>query len=148
MDAPTSLERDSSYALREQISQTQRQLGVKLGALEGEVRAVTTHARDAIRERISDARDVVDIRRQVARHPWVWSAIAVGAGVLVGRRTRGGRVDSYESPRSSFVRGVVAPHVATLQSVLVSRLLSLMAERLKERIVGLAEASEASGATE
>lgn len=146
MDAPTSVGGDSSSALREQIHQTQLQLGAKLGALEGEVRAVTSHAKDAIRERFENARDIVDIRRHVARRPWLWSALAVGVGVMAGRR--GGRSQSAgaEPSRPGALRRVVAPHIATLQTFLVGQALSFAAERLKERATGLRNGSDPSSA--
>lgn len=139
MDASSSIGEGSSAAIKERIDQTRHQLGVKLGALEGQVRAVSSHARDVFRGRIDAARDVVDLRRQVVRHPWVWSGLAVGVGFMVGRSGRRRQRPASEPPRSSLVRGVVASQLATLQSVLVGRLLSFVAERVGERIVGASE---------
>lgn len=133
MDAPRGVEGDSSHALREQIHQTQLQLGAKFGALEGEVRAATSQAREAIRGRIEAARDLVDIRRHVARHPWVSSAVALGLGVTLGRRVGSSRQGNTRVSPLSWARGLLAPHVASFQTMLVGRALSFLAERLKER---------------
>lgn len=136
MDAQTGVGGDSSSALREQIHTTQLQLGAKIGALEGEVRAVTSHAKEFVRERFESARDVVDVRRHVARHPWLWSAFAVGVGVLVARRRARPSSRSPEPVEPGVLRRMVAPHLVTLQRILVGRALSFMVERLRERVVG------------
>lgn len=133
MDAQRSVEGDSSHALREQIQQTQLQLGAKLGALEGEVRAATSHAREAIRGRIEAMQDLVDIRQHVARHPWASGAIALGLGVMVGRRVGSPRHGNSRVSPPSWTRDFLAPHVASLQTMLIGRALSFVAERLKER---------------
>lgn len=133
MDAQRGVEGEASYALREQIQQTQLQLGAKLGALEGEVRAATSHAREAIRGRIEAMQDLIDIRRHAARHPWVSGAVALGLGVVVGRRVgKGRRGNSGVSP-PSWARDLLAPHVSSFQTMLVGRALSFVADRLKER---------------
>jgi hypothetical protein len=137
MDAQAGLGGEPSHALREQIHQTQLQLGTKLGALEGEVRAVTAQAKESIRERIEAARDVVDVRRHVALRPWLWSALAVGAGVLVARRTGRRRLDQPAAPRPGWLRTVAAPHLATIQTILVGRALSFAADRLRNKLYGV-----------
>ncbi len=134
MDAQAGLGGEPSHALREQIHQTQLQLGTKLGALEGEVRAVTAQAKQSIREQIEAARDVVDVRRHVARHPWVCSALAVGAGVLVARRIDRRQLDQPAVLRPGWVRTLAAPHVATIQTILVGRALSFVADRLRDKL--------------
>lgn len=141
MDAQTGLGGEPSYALREQIHLTQLQLGAKIGALEGEVRAVTAQAKDSIRERIEAARDLVDVRKHVARHPWLWSALAIGAGVLVARRNGRRRVDQPAAPRPGWVRTMVAPHVATIQTILVGRALSFAADRVRDKLFGAVSGS-------
>lgn len=148
MDAQAGLGGESSYALRDQIHQTQLQLGAKLGALEGEVRAVTAQAKDSIRERVEAARDLVDVRRHVARRPWLWSALAVGSGVFVALRAGWRRVDPPAPPRPGWVRALAAPHIATIQTILVGRALSFAADRLRDKLFGAVSGAAAPDDTE
>jgi hypothetical protein len=135
MDAQAGVGRDPSAQLREQIHHTQIELGEKLGALEGEVRGVTAHAKEAIQDRISAVRDAVDVRQYVARHPLLWGALAVGSGVWVARRARQRRVVT-DAPRAGWVRGAVAPQLAALQAMIVGRAFSFIIDRARDRLLG------------
>ena len=135
MDAQTSLSEGASVALRQQIQQTQIDLGAKIGALEEGVRAVTTHAKDAVRERVEAVRDVVDVRRHVARYPFVSVAFALGAGLVVARRRRNASAMYITKPQHGWVRNLVASQVATLRTLLAGRALALAGDILSDRIL-------------
>lgn len=137
MDAQAGLGSEDSQVLREQIYRTQLELGQKLGALEGEVRGVTAQAKEAIQERLAAVRDVVDVRQHVVRHPFVWGAVAFGSGVWVARRTGRRRVDRTKPP-AGWVREMAAPHFRSLQTILVGRAISFVADRLREALMGRA----------
>ncbi len=141
MDAETGVGRESSSELREQIQQTQSDLGSKIGALEGEVRSVATQARERVRERVNAVQDVVDVRRYVERRPVLASAIAVGAGMIVGmrrprmeRQRRMGRMVSVRGPRGGRLWSAISPEIATLRALLVGRALGFVGEMVRDRM--------------
>ena len=143
MDAETGIGRESSSELREKIQQTQSDLGSKIGALEGEVRSVATQARERVRERVNAVQDVVDIRRYVERRPVLASAIAVGAGMIVGmrrsrmaRQRRVGRVVSVRGPQGGRLWSAISPEIATLRALLVGRALGFVGEMVRDRMRG------------
>lgn len=134
MDAQTGVGEGASVALRQQIEQTQGELGAKIGALEDEVRAVTTHAKEFLHERVEAVKDVVDVRRHVARYPFVSVAIALGAGLFIARRRKGGSARRMSDTQAGWVRQVVAPQVASLQTMLAGRALALIGDLVSQRI--------------
>jgi len=142
MDAETGIGRESSSELRERIQQTQADLGSKIGALEGEVRSVATQARERVRERVNAVQDVVDVRRYIERRPVLASAIALGAGVIVGMRRprrmrrdrRVGRIVSFHGPRGGRLWSAVSPEIGTLRALLVGRALGLVGDLFRERM--------------
>jgi len=141
MDAQTGVERESSSELREQIHKTQADLGSKIGALEGEVLSVATQARERVKERVNAIQDVVDVRRYVERRPVLVSAIALGAGFLLGmrrprveRRRRIGRVLSVRGPRGGRVWSAVSPEIGTLRALLVGRALGVVGDMVRDRM--------------
>ena len=141
MDAETGVGRESSFELREQIQQTQTDLGSKIGALEGEVRSVATQARERVRERVNAVQDVVDVRRYVERRPALASAIAVGAGIIIGlrrprmgRRQRIGRMVSMRGPRGGRVWSAISPEIGTLRALLVGRALGFVGDMVRDRM--------------
>jgi ElaB/YqjD/DUF883 family membrane-anchored ribosome-binding protein len=143
MDAETSVGRESSSELRNQIQQTQADLGSKIGALEGEVRSVATQAREQIRDRVNAFQDVVDVRRYVERRPALAIAIALGAGVALGmrrprmeRQRRAGRLVSLRGPRGGRLWSAVSPEIATLRALLVGRALGFVGEMVRDRMRG------------
>jgi ElaB/YqjD/DUF883 family membrane-anchored ribosome-binding protein len=143
MDAETGVGRESSSELREQIQQTQSDLGSKIGALEGEVRSVATEARERVRERVNAFQDVVDVRRYIERRPVLASAIAVGAGVLVGlrrprleRQRRMGRMVSVRGPRGGRLWSAISPEIATFRALLMGRALGFVGEMVRDRMRG------------
>lgn len=143
MDAETGVGRESSSELRDQIQQTQADLGSKIGALEGEVRHVATHARERVRNRINAVQDVVDVRRYVERRPGLASAIALGAGFALGmrrprreRERRVGRIVSVRGPRGGRLWSAISPEIATLRALLVGRALGLVGEMVRDRMRG------------
>lgn len=143
MDAESNVGKRPSSVLREQIQQTQAALGGKIGALEEEVLSVATHARDAVRERVSAFQGVVDVRQHFIKRPLLTGAIAVGLGVLIAlRRGRPVRQASPEAPsyrasrRKPGLWSYVGPEVATLRALVIGRVLAAVGERLKERLKG------------
>ncbi len=143
MDAETGVGRDSSSELRDQIQQTQADLGSKIGALEGEVRHVATHAKERVRERINAVQDVVDVRRYVERSPALASAIALGLGIAFGirrpriaRERRVGRVVSVRGPQGGRLWSALSPEIATLRALVVGRALGLVGEMVRDRMRG------------
>ena len=143
MDAQTGIGRESSSELREQIQQTQADLGSKIGALEGEVRSVATQARDRVRERVNAVQDLIDVRRYVERRPALASAIALGAGVVLGmrrprieRQRRIGRMVSVRGPRGGRLWSAISPEIATLRALLVGRALGFVGEMVRDRMRG------------
>jgi ElaB/YqjD/DUF883 family membrane-anchored ribosome-binding protein len=140
MDAETGVGRESSSELREQIQQTQSDLGSKIGALEGEVRSVATQARERVRERVNAVQDVVDVRRYVERRPVLASAIAVGAGMIVGMRRprveRQRRMVSVRGPRGGRLWSAISPEIATFRALLVGRALGFVGEMVRDRMRG------------
>lgn len=142
MDAETGIGRESSSELRERIQQTQAELGSKIGALEGEVRSVATQARERVRERLNAVQDVVDVRRYVERRPVLASAIALGAGVIVGMRRprmmrrdrRVGRIVSVQGPRGGRIWSAVSPEISTLRALLVGRALGFVGDMVRDRM--------------
>lgn len=143
MDAEAGVGRESSAELREQIQQTQSDLGSKIGALEGEVRNVATQARERVRERVNAVQDVVDVRRYVERRPILASAIALGAGLIVGarrprmeRQRRRGRMVSVRGPGGGRLWSAISPEIATLRALLVGRALGFVGEMVRDRMKG------------
>jgi len=143
MDAETSIGGESSSELRDQIQQTQADLGSKIGALEGEVRNVATQARERVRERVSAVQDVVDVRRYVERRPALAVAVALGAGVALGmrrprreRERRVGRIISARGPQGGRIWSALSPEVATLRALLVGRALGFVGEMVRDRMRG------------
>jgi len=143
MDAETGIGGESSSELRDQIQQTQLDLGSKIGALEGEVRNVATQAREKVRERINAVQDAVDVRRYVERRPVLAIVIALGAGVALGMRRprrarehRVGRVISVRGPRGGRIWSALSPEVATLRALLVGRALGFVGEMVRDRMRG------------
>jgi hypothetical protein len=141
MDAETSIGRESSSELRQQIQQTQADLGSKIEALEGEVRSVATQARERVRERVGAVQDVVDVRRHVQRRPVLTSAIALGAGVCLGmrrsrtaRQGRVGRVIAVKGPHGGGLWSAISPEIATLRALLVGRALGFVGEMVRDRM--------------
>lgn len=142
MDAETSMRDERSHELREQIQQTQTDLGLKIGALEGEVRAVATQARDAVRERINAVRDVVDVRQVVVRRPIVSCIAAFGAGVLLGRgirperwSRRRGDFEAYQ-PEVGRIRAMVAPELGALRALLAGKVIGVLSDMVRNRLRG------------
>ena len=142
MDAETSVGGESSLELREQIQQTQADLGQKIGALEGEVRAVATQARDAVRQRVQAVRDVVDVRQVVVRRPIASCLVAFGVGVFVGRSFRPvwrnreqTDLDLLQPPRRGL-RSVVAPELGALRTMIVGKALGVVGDILRSRLAG------------
>ena len=143
MDAETGIGRESSSQLRERIQQTQADLGTKIGALEGEVRSVATQAKERVRERVNAVQDVIDVRRYVERRPALASAIALGAGVVLGMRRprierprRVGRMVSVRGPRGGRLWSAISPEIATLRALLVGRALGFVGEMVRDRMRG------------
>jgi ElaB/YqjD/DUF883 family membrane-anchored ribosome-binding protein len=143
MDAETGIGRESSSQLRERIQQTQADLGTKIGALEGEVRSVATQAKERVRERVNAVQDVIDVRRYVERRPALASAIALGAGVVIGMRRprierprRVGRMVSVRGPRGGRLWSAISPEIATLRALLVGRALGFVGEMVRDRMRG------------
>jgi hypothetical protein len=142
MDAETGIGRESSSELREKIQQTQADLSSKIGALEGEVRSVATQARERVRERVNAVQDVVDVRRYIQRRPVLASAIALGAGVIVGMRRprmmrrdrRIGRMVSVQGPRGGRLWSAVSPEIGTLRALLVGRALGFVGDMVRDRM--------------
>lgn len=142
MDAETGMRDERSHELREQIQQTQTDLGLKIGALEGEVRAVATQARDAVRERIGALRDVVDIRQIVVRRPVVSCIAAFGAGILLGRGVRPERwsgrrrdLDVYQA-QGGGIRTVLAPELGSLRALVAGKLIGVFSDMVRNRLRG------------
>lgn len=141
MDAETGVG-ENSLELREQIQQTQADLGLKIGALEGEVRAVATQAREAVQERLRAVRDVVDVRQVVARRPFASCLVAFGVGVFVGRRLgtarrdRGGEVFEALQPSRRGFRSVVAPDLGAFRAMIVGKALGVVGDILRSRLAG------------
>jgi ElaB/YqjD/DUF883 family membrane-anchored ribosome-binding protein len=143
MDAETGIGRESSSQLRERIQQTQADLGTKIGALEGEVRSVATQAKERVRERVNAVQDVIDVRSYVERRPALASAIALGAGVVIGMRRprierprRVGRMVSVRGPRGGRLWSAISPEIATLRALLVGRALGFVGEMVRDRMRG------------
>ena len=143
MDAEAGIGRESSSELRERIQQTQADLGSKIGALEGEVRNVATQARERVRERVHAVQDVIDVRRYVERRPALASAIALGAGIVVGmrqprmaRQGRVGRIMAVRGPRGGRVWSAISPEIATIRALLVGRALGFVGEMVRDRMRG------------
>jgi ElaB/YqjD/DUF883 family membrane-anchored ribosome-binding protein len=143
MDAETGVGRETSSELREQIQQTQADLGSKIGALEGEVRSVATQARERVRERVNAVQDMIDVRRYVERRPALASAIALGAGVVLGmrrprieRQHRVGRMVSVRGPGGGRLWSAISPEIATLRALLVGRALGFVGEMVRDRMRG------------
>lgn len=142
MDAETGIGRESSSELREQIQQTQTDLGSKIGALEGEVRSVATQARERVRERLNAVQDVVDIRRYIERRPVLASVMALGAGVIVGmrrprmmrRERRVGRIVSFQGPHGGRVWSAISPEISTLRALVVGRALGFVGDMVRDRM--------------
>ncbi|MEN9845041.1 MAG: hypothetical protein RIS36_188 [Pseudomonadota bacterium] len=143
MDAETGLGLGASSELREQIQQTQSDLGSKIGALEGEFRNVVIQAKERVRESVNAVQEVVDVRRYVGRRPILASAIALGAGILVGarrprmeRHRRMGRMVSVRGPRGGRLWSTISPEIATLRALMVGRALGFVGEMVRDRIRG------------
>ena len=142
MDAETGVGGESSVGLREQIQQTQTDLGLKIGALEGEVWAVASQAREAVRERLQAVRDIVDVRQAVVRRPVVSCFVAFGVGVLVGRRIgaarRSGAQENFDVllPPRGGLRSVVAPELAAFRALIVGKALGAVGDILRSRLKG------------
>jgi hypothetical protein len=142
MDAETGMRDERSLELREQIHQTQTDLGLKIGALEGEVRAVATQARDAVRDRLNAVRDVVDVRHVVVRRPVASCIVAFGVGVLVGRRIgaarRSGAQENFDVvlPPRGGLRSAVAPELAAFRALIVGKALGAVGDILRSRLAG------------
>jgi hypothetical protein len=142
MDAETGMRDERSLELREQIHQTQTDLGLKIGALEGEVRAVATQARDAVRDRLNAVRDVVDVRHVVVRRPVASCIVAFGVGVLVGRRIgaarRSGAQENFDVvlPPRGGLRSAVAPELAAFRALIVGKALGAVGDILRSRLKG------------
>lgn len=141
MDAETGLGLGASSELREQIQQTQSDLGSKIGALEGEFRNVVIQAKERVRESVNAVQDVVDVRRYVERRPILASTLALGAGLMIGarrprmeRQRRMGRMVSVRGPRGGRLWSVISPEVATLRALLVGRALGFVGEMVRDRM--------------
>ena len=105
-----------------------------LKALEDEVRAVTSHAKEFLHERVEAVKDVVDVRRHVARYPFVSVAIALGAGLFIARRRKGGSARRMSDTQAGWARQFIAPQVASLQAILAGKALALVGDLISERM--------------
>jgi hypothetical protein len=142
MDAEKRMSDDRSHELREQIHQTQTDLGLKIGALEGEVRAVATHARDAVRERVAAVRNTIDVRQVLGRRPLASCVVAFGVGVLLGS---GARPKPFSQARRHGVlgggadggfRSMVAPEVGALRAMIAGKAIAVLGDALRKRFRG------------
>lgn len=121
--AQAGVEEASFAALREQIHETQSELGEKLHTLESEVEGVVRHAADSFRERIDSVRQVVDVPSRVQEHPLAWGVAALGLGIVLGWRVTSSRGEvpaaQDRRPRRSVISRLIIPEISAITPALL-----------------------------
>lgn len=117
MDAASSLTRETTHELRNQIDVTRRALTQKIDHLGGEMRHVVDELSHTVSDTIGAARRAVSPADWVRSRPLLTCVGALCVGVLVARRMRVGapRIETGSPPRvGGSVVKMVAPVLAGL----------------------------------